>query len=207
MLAKRDRVWQIAFMRRNSLGALVLLALAPFSAAAVQGPPTPDILVEQLVATLPDIGGIGTPPDPPSAAREENRLEGLNPGREAEVSAVMLDWLNCVRPQITAATQRAVREVIRALGARKTILLLQFYRGPDFQRFLAFRSRLGTGALSPAEGADLQRIMAAYPLEEFTSQVEASNQIAARDQQFLAGIRQCSIDKQAALDRLGLRYR
>ncbi len=195
-------------MRHRLLGLVIALTFGGHCAAASAqiGAPS-EGLIDQLMAALPNSDSLRHPPDPPSAAPEQTRLQGLNLGHEAEVSAVMRDWLDCVRPLVVATTNRTIRQIIRELGARKAGLLLQFYGGPDYRRLLALGLGIRAHRLSAAEQREFLRIMSTYPLEEFATRIDNLNQVIARDPSFLPTTLQCSALKQAALDRQGLRYR
>jgi hypothetical protein len=196
-------------MKRISSPLPAILALALLQPGAIAQPaPANEALVEQLLAVLPDRDLITHQSVPPPAPAEVSRLNGLNPGHEADVMEVLNGWQTCVAPAVNAALARVFRRIVAALGEAKTRRMIEFYRGPDLQSFTVLGTRQEHGeALSAVEQRTLQRIFAAYPVEEFAAQIGNLQQMAMRDDAFLAAVTRCSLDKQAELARRGLRPR
>ena len=121
---------------------------------------------------------------------------------------VLNGWQTCVAPAVDAAMARAFRRIVGALGAVKTRRMIEFYSGADFPRFAALGTRQEHGErLSAVEQQTLERIFAAYPIEEFAGQLANLQQVALQDDAFVAAVTRCSLNKQAELTRRGLRAR
>ncbi len=166
------------------------LALAQPSPDADAAPG--DALVDRFIAALP------TPragPDPASVAA----LEELNPGRRDDIVAVLSDYEECG----DALARVQLRRVAHALGARKVTQLVRFYEGEDFRTFDRIAAQ-PEAALSAADRAERDRILAAYPLADFVQAMGPTGP-AFDSEAAIAGIERCMTARDAALAGRNLR--
>jgi len=185
--------------------AFALLAAAfSLQPGFAQPAPAPDALVERLLTVLPDanlLTGTNVPPPDPA---EVSRLNGLNPGHEAEIMAALQAYQNCLTPVVAAATGRGLRHLIRGLGEAKVSRLIQFYQGDDYRALAAIHARQ---AGSESDRRETARILATYPLAEFAQLIPQLQQTAMQDDAFLAGATRCSLAKRDTFQQQGIRFR
>jgi hypothetical protein len=133
---------------------LALLALA----ACQPGPPTRADLLARLQAALPasdtDSVGVRT-----GFATFENEMVAANPGHEADISAILDDYANCISIGLSqAAPALAIAAADASLTDGEIEQLIAFYAGPDRARFVAIEVREENGeVLSAADAAFLAR--------------------------------------------------
>ncbi len=196
-------------MRVLFFAACLASLAAPTSAQTQTQPapaPTPDALIDQLVRVLPHQGEFDIQPrfDPQDLAR----LAALNPGREPEIRTILMAHATCSNPFLKDATRRAIRGIARELGAAKVGQLIAFYQGPDEKIFERISDAADKGQQpSAADEKEVERIMAAYPLMEWTRGVNGAARLFTDDQSFMQGITRCATEKQAALSRAKLKTR
>jgi hypothetical protein len=184
--------------------AAAALAMQP-AASSSPPAPAPDALVERLISVFPDraslTGSQERDPDP----AEVSRLNGLNPGHEAEVMTTLRAYQACLAPVVAEALPRIIRRMIAALGEAKVRRMIEFYQGTDYPIIAAFDDRQRRGEqLGDADRREAARILAAYPLSEFLQALQNMDAVM-HDDRFLAGATRCSLAKRDALNRLGLR--
>jgi hypothetical protein len=193
----------------RTLFAAVLLAAAPLSAAAAQPPaPTAEVseaLIQRLIASFPDqeqlSAGEGI-----ADANLLGRLEAVNPGRGERIRSILIENSRCTAPVYRAGVVAMFRATAQRLGTAKVERLIVFYEGPDFPRFrdLVERSQRGE-ALTGPEQAEIGRIAAAYPLEDFYTAFQAVAPPEGLDPTGLDGLRRCANALRERLSREGLR--
>lgn len=186
--------------------AAVLVALQAQPASAQAAPAAPsEALIDRFLAVIPDraeIDAVETEID----AGELKALAALNPGKEAQVRAILQANLACTGPAITAGTLRMLRTVARDLGQDKLQRLVSFYEGPDYAAFKALGARMeGGSASSPEDKAAMAKLMAAYPLQAFIDGMGRAGDIIASDQGFMTAAMKCASEQMAALEAAGLK--
>lgn len=197
-----------------ALPPMPLLAL--LAASGVPGaapPPVPvapaeatasESQIDRFMAVLPDAERLnGTDA---ADAEELARLVRLNPGRETDIRPVLDAFAACSTPHNLAMSREGLRFAARRLGSAKLERLIRFYEGEDFQRFQALMARLSAGATpGPAEEAELNGFMAAYPLTDFYAVMrdEVPGFVLSQTET-LAAIDRCQEAENAALERLGV---
>jgi len=164
-----------------------------------------DSLYAEFLAALPhqEEWDPGTEPDPGWLAR----LGALNPGREAEVRAILTDQARCLAPALGPATRRMLRAIADRLGADKVRTLIRLYRSEEFRRFDAIdMARRKQGSVTSAQEAALERFAQANPVAiEFAQAVQRSAEFAAGDQAFMSEAQRCATLRTRALARAKLR--
>jgi hypothetical protein len=191
-------------LRSFLLAVSLCLVAAPVLAQTAPGE-APEALVDQFIAALPhpEEWAAHTDPDP----REVARIGALNPGREAEVRAILAEHGRCFGPIAEAATRRALRTIARRLGADKLRQLIALYASAEFRRFDALSARQAKGeTVSLAEERDAERFLADHPVAiEFAHAVQNAGSILTADEVFMTGLQGCAATTHAALDKAGLR--
>lgn len=187
---------------------LSLLAAAAFAASAPAAPPEPaggtDALAETLLSVLPDREDIEKvkAPDPDQLAL----LTRLNPGKAAQVKSALEDFEICIAPASAEGVRTMVRKAARSVGAAKVQRMIDFYRlDPETMRGLF--ERLRGPAPSAADTAEVERLRAAYPLDEYLQAFEraAAEAEAGGDPAFMAAALRCAEAQEAAFARAGLK--
>jgi hypothetical protein len=186
-----------------------MTALLPFLAAflaATTDPaaaaPASEALIDRFMAVIPDSAGLDRI-DRTADPLELDRLAALNPDRIDEIMPVLEAHAACVSPIRNARARSGLRLVARQLGEARLSRLIQFYEGEDFRTVDRLMAR-GEEALSAAEREQVQNILAAYPLAEFTEAMSPLNPAFWEEDPFAAEA-PCLATRNAALTRLGLR--
>jgi len=179
--------------------SLLLLALA----APASPPPVDEARFQHFLRVLPDgKEARASGPDPAELAR----LVKLNPGREKDVEAVLAADARCTAPAREAAVLRMARATADRLGPERLDRMIAFYEGPDLARFNALvPGRPGGKALSAAEQAELDRLLAAYPLRAFAEAMQASGNAVFTDEAVGAALAKCADARLAAFKRARLK--
>lgn len=186
--------------------AFALLALQPQPgfAQAPEAAPS-EALIDRFIAVLPDreaLSEAGEEIDP----GEMSRLAALNPGKEAQVRAILQKNLECTGPEITAGSLRMLRTVARGLGEARLKKLIGFYEGPDYAAFAALATRMeGKSTPSAEDSAAMAKFMGTYPLQAFHQQLGRAEEIIASDQGFMTAAMKCASEQMDALEAAGLK--
>ena len=180
------------------LAALLLVATDP----APVGAPSP-ALVDRFMAALPDahrLSEVDRTADPAELAR----LSRLNPGKADAIRPVLEAYAACASPINNAISESGLRFAAQQLGSAKLEQLIRFYEGEDVRRVVALTAQMGPGGtLPPAEQAELERILAAYPLAEFNALLTGGMpEFFAAQTDRIAALDRCTEAKEAALARL-----
>lgn len=196
--------------------AAALLAVQPQPAAA-QGAPTQaapsradqaapsEALIDRFIAALPHQEELTKTEDKIDPA-ELARLAALNPGKEAQVRAVLQANLACTGPAITAGTLRVLRTVARNLGEVRLRKLIAFYQSPDYAAFETLATQMeGKANPSSADSAAMARIMGTYPLQAFHDQMGQAGQLFMADKAFMDAAVACASKRMKALEAAGLK--
>jgi hypothetical protein len=191
-------------LRPFLLAASLFLLAAPAGAQAPAGE-VPEALVDQFFAALPhpDEWKAHTGPNPTEVAR----IAALNPGREAEVRALLTDHARCFDPVAEAATRRGLRTIARRLGPDKLRQLIALYGSEEFRRFDSLGTRKEKGeTISPAEEKEGERFLADHPVAiEFALAVQNGGSILTSDEVFMKDAQACAEVTRAAFDKAKLR--
>ena len=167
-------------------------------------PQVSEATIERFLAALPNADRLEAG-EPAADPAELERLGALNPGRIDEIRPVLERFEACTAPISRAGTRRVLRSIARQLGEEKVAQLIAFYEGEDFVRLDALMARTGQGATASAEEqAEMEQIMAAYPLNEFMQALQPSNPLFWQDES-MAEIIACHERRDQALERLGVR--
>jgi hypothetical protein len=98
------------------------------------------------------------------------------------------------------------QDVARSLGETKVNRLIQFYTGPDAATFGRISERNERGeTLSEAEISEMGRMLSLYPVVELAQALERAGEALNQNRDFITAATRCSLEKRAALVRLGLR--
>jgi hypothetical protein len=176
--------------------ALALL----FAAIAAAPPPAVDeARFQHFLKVLPDAKERPrTGVDPAEVARLAKR----NPGREKAIEAILADDARCTAPAREVAMLRMARATADRLGPERLDRMIAFYEGPDFARFAALGpDRPADKPLSAAEKAELDRLVAAYPLREFAEAMQASGDGLFTDPAVGGAFAKCAEARMAAFER------
>jgi hypothetical protein len=179
------------------MSALLVSLAALLSLAQAEDPPSPD-LVERFIAALPEPRRPLNEVDPAALAR----LTELNPGREADLRAILQTHAGCTAPLMSASTARMIRHVAATLGSANVEALIRFYRGPDLARFGALAEKADK---SPEETAELERLQRAYPFEAFMEAMQGATGTLFEDGGFFEAMNACDHQRAEALARANLR--
>ena len=186
----------------------ILFTLVSPTVAAAQTPAAPAVpgsVFQAFLAALPDAQRLKAPsrtPDP----KELARLTALNPGKAARLRAILGQYEACIGPASDKAKDGMFRQVAATLGEQKVRALTAFYTGPEFKRFEAlFAPRPGGETLAVAEQAEADALFAKYPVVQFRDAMLAAGQMLGSDGAFIDVIMACSMTREEALDREGLR--
>ena len=184
----------------GAFGAFLLAFAAPAGAA-----PAGEALIDRFMAVIPDaqrLNQVDRTPSPDELAH----LNSLNPGRDGDFGPILAEHKACESVASNAATESLLRGIARRFDEAKLGRLIQFYEGEDFRNFDALMRRSNGGATpSDADRAELERIMAAYPLMEYHEGFQAAYFTLFEDPTFITALDRCSETKRAAFARLGLR--
>lgn len=184
--------------------AALLIALQAQPASA-QAPDAPSAaLVERFIAALPDreaLAAAGAELD----STELARLSALNPGREAQLRAILRRNAGCTGPVIAAGSLRVFRTIAGNLGEDGVRRLIAFYEGPDYAAFAALAARMKDAPKPEAKDkAALDRLMRAYPLDALNAQLGQAGQVFAADQEFIGAVTKCVNEQRDAMTAAGL---
>jgi hypothetical protein len=187
-----------------ALAALLALQSQPGPAQAPAAAPG-EALVDRFIAVLPDRDEISSAAGEIDSA-ELSRLAALNPGKEAQVRAVLQANLACTGPAITAGSLRMLRTIARNLGEARVQKLVSFYTGPDYAAFGALAARMeGKASPDAADSAAMARLMGTYPLQAFHEQLSRAEEIIAADPGFMTAAMECASEQMEALEAAGLK--
>jgi hypothetical protein len=180
----------------------VLLAAATDPAPARSAEPASEALVDRFMAVIPGADRferIDRTPNPD----ELERLTGLNPGRDADVRAVLAEHAGCLSEGRNRRTKERLRGMARQLGDANLRRIVTFYEREEW-RVLVRLSERSRQDLSAEDRAELDRLRAEYPLDAL---VRAINPLdpAFRSENSPEDLQRCSRSLFEALDRLGLR--
>ena len=191
-------------MKSLVIAALLVLQAQPAPAQAPEAAPS-EALVDRFLAVLPDRDQIGAA-DTEVDAAELSGLVALNPGKDAQVRAILEASLPCSNQAISAGTLRMLRTIARGLGQARLQRLVSFYEGPDFAAFSALAARMdGNAAPSADDKAAMAKLMEAYPLQAYYDQLSRADQIVAADKGFMTAAMKCAEEQMAALEAAGLK--
>jgi hypothetical protein len=167
--------------------------------------PPSEALVDRFMTAIPDADRLEQM-DRTADPAELERLSRLNSGKTDEIRPVLEAYAACASPINNEIGRSGLRFAAQQLGRAKLEQLIRFYEGEDFRRFAALGSRLEAGeTLAPAEQAELDRIMAAYPLAELNAQLMfGMPEYFAAHTEWLAALDRCTDQKQAELARLDI---
>lgn len=183
---------------------LIVLQAQPAPAEPVPAAPS-EALIDRFIAVIPDREEIQAQSNEIDAG-ELGGLVALNPGKEAQVRAVLKSNLACTGPAVTAGTLRMLRTVARNLGAAPLQKLIGFYEGPDYAAFGALAARMeGNSTPSPEDSAAMAKLMGTYPLQAFLQQMSRAEEIIAADAGFMEAAMKCASAQMEALEAAGLK--
>ena len=196
-------------MKNYVVTLTLLMASFAIQPGFAQTAPTPDGAIDRLVAVLPDRDRLDNATPRPVNPATVTQLNSLNPGREAEVMALLQATEVCLVPVFRQALRRSARLVIAGLGGHDVERMIAFYQGPDFRILETINARIRAGAqLSNLQRREFTRILAAYPVRQFTAAMHDENVLQAammQDDAFLAGITRCAMARNEAFEQHGLR--
>lgn len=179
-----------------------LLLLLAAIAAAPAPPPLDEARFQHFLRVLPDSTDAARAGADPS---ELARLVKLNPGREKDVEAILAADARCTAPARAAAVLRMARATAERLGPERLDRIIAFYEGPDFPRFVALVAGSADGKRLPdAQQAELDRLVAAYPIREFGEAMQSSGGAVFTDEAIGAVFAKCADARMAAFARAKL---
>ncbi|MGZ8285003.1 MAG: hypothetical protein ACXW27_03950 [Allosphingosinicella sp.] len=193
-------------MKLLVIAAAAMLALQPQPGLAQAAETAPsEALVDRFIAVLPDRDAISAAGGEIDAG-ELSQLAALNPGKEAQVRAILQANLACTGPAIAAGSLRMLRTVARNLGDAGLRKLVSFYEGPDYAAFAALAARMeGKAKPSADDSAAMAKLMGTYPLQAFHQQMSRAEEIIAADQGFMSAAMKCASEQIDALEAAGLK--
>lgn len=193
-------------MKPFAIAAFALLALQAQSALAQPPEAAPsEALVDRFLAVLPDKEELKTRSTDIDAG-ELQALVALNPGKEAQVRAILQSNLACSGEAVSVGAVRMLRTVARNLGEARLKKLIGFYEGPDFAAFAALAVRMGGNATPSAQDkAAMAKLMEAYPLQAYQDGLGRAGAIIAADEGFIAAATRCASEQIEALEAAGLK--
>lgn len=171
-------------------------------------PPPSEHMIDRFVTGLPKTVWPGAGPSKldPEELGELNALSALNPGKEAQVEAILRAADACTDAARAGMGERVLRSSARRLGVEKLGRLIDLFAGPDYGTIEALTDRISKGVASTAaDRAELERLFAAYPLAEFGSEVVQGMSYADTDEVYVAAIRKCRSEESAAFARAGIK--
>jgi hypothetical protein len=187
-----------------TLPLMLAALLAASTEPATSAPPPTEAQIERFIAALPDsdrLDQVDRTADP----RELERLGALNPDRADAIRPVLEEFAGCTGPVENRLYVHMLRVVARTLGAEKLDRLVTFYEREDIAALDPIINRASSGAtLSPAEQAEVERIMAAYPLADFAAEMMSFNPDFF-DDALMAEMTRCEQARDASFARLGVR--
>jgi hypothetical protein len=168
-------------------------------------PPPSEHMIDRFVEGLPrKLWPTIVPPEPDSDRPEA--LGGLNPGKEAQIAAILRASDACTDSATALKAELVVRAAARRLGMEKLRRLMDLFAGPDFELLDALTDRLDQSATpAAADLAERDRLAAAYPFGEFVTELLRGETLAAADPDYVAAVRKCRSGRSAALARAGIR--
>ncbi|HEU0097743.1 MAG TPA: hypothetical protein VFQ67_03115 [Allosphingosinicella sp.] len=167
-------------------------------------PPPSEHMIDRFVASLPR--KVWWPIMPSEPDPEELKLLGrLNPGKEAQIAAILRASEACAHAARDLRSQLVLRASARRIGVEKLGRLIDLFAGPDFELFDAVSDRIEKSAApSAADLAERDRLLAAYPIAEFSRSVVLGMEAAMAGADHVAAIRKCESQKSAALAKAGM---
>ena len=177
------------------MNSILIAAALTFSQA--EAPPSPE-LVERFIAALPQ------PRRPLDAIDSEElaRLAQRNPGREGDIRPILEAHARCTAPVRQSSTERVFQGVAARLGTANVEALIRFYSGPDLARFGALAEKTDK---STEENAELERLLAAYPMQAMMDAMQSSGMAIFDDDAFMSAMDACDRARVAELSRANLR--
>jgi hypothetical protein len=162
-------------------------------------------MIDRFVAGLPK--KVWWPLMPSEPDPEELRtLGGLNPGREAQIAAILRASEACDHAARELTSVLVLRASARRIGVDKLGRLIDLFAGPDFEAFDAVNDRIAKStAPAAADLAERARLSAAYPIAEFSREVVQGMELALAGEDHVAAIRKCRSEKSAALANARIR--
>jgi hypothetical protein len=183
---------------------LAVAALFLLQAQAAEPAPS-QALIERFIAALPDQDAFSAGAQQVDPA-ELARLAALNPGKEAQVGAILKSNLACTGPAIASGSRRMLATIARNLGGARVEKLISFYGGPDYAAFGALAARMeGQPKPGAADSAAMAKYMETYPLQAFHDQLGRAGEIIAADPGFMESAMKCASEQVEAMEKAGLK--
>lgn len=187
---------------------LKVVALGLMALAAACQEPSPDraALLAQLQAALPqstrdDTAGVRT-----GFAEFEAQMVAVNPGREAEIGAVLNEYAACISGGMRGAAPRLVITAAdSSLSDAEIEELIAFYSGPDRARFVALEEREQAGeALGAEDSAFLQRYRGSAVARKFSAAMAETARAFPATEEGREMIGACTLRMRSAFGRAEL---
>jgi hypothetical protein len=189
----------------------LLLPLLALAAAPPSAPPPPaaapvdEARFQRFIAVLPDSASLERETPAPDPA-EKARLVALNPGRERDVAAALQAEAVCTAPLSREAVLKMMHAVADRLGPEKLDRMIAFYGSADFKILDRLASPDASGPpSSAAETAEMDRIRAAYPIDDMAAAMDSSGGVIWQDPALAAGFEKCADAREAAFTKAKLR--
>lgn len=167
--------------------------------------PPSEAQVERFLASLPAEVKTGTPAMK-LAPESVKRLIALNPGKEAQIEAILSAFGKCSQPAVVAGMERVHRMLARSplLGPEKLERLTAFFDGGGWASLTAIADRINKSATpSAADLAEREQLMAAYPLEDLAISLQIASLNAVHQGAFVDA-KKCEDERNAALAKAGI---
>ena len=179
-----------------------------FAAAVAQASvaPASDANVEAFLAALPPSKDGRTARQLAPMKLDEEALKELqsrNPGHETESKTLFVAYSQCQHDAGERAKLDALQSSARRLGDEKLVRLTEFYRGPDFTRWAAIADKKEADR-TQAEKDEFERVIAAYPLEEYLASSRESAQAMWESDGLFGALGKCEDAFSAAVEKAGL---
>lgn len=182
-----------------------LLAAAAF-APQTNVAPASEANIDAFVKVLPPSEG-GHDKLDDSEVEAQKQLLNLNPGRETKVREIVAAHRQCMKPLENNTITEMVRQTARAIGNDRLQLMTEFFRkGEDHKLEPLLAKRQSGTTLSAAEEAELNRLVATYPLVDYGEASKAVREDLYGDPQLLKGIQSCDEEMLKAVKAAGIKY-
>jgi hypothetical protein len=131
---------------------------------------------------------------------EQEMLERLNPKRLTEIAEILSVHSKCLTPVINKFSVRLLQNVALQLSEEQIKSLTAFYNGPDYIKFAEIMKKSDSGEkTTDVENRFLAKTMATASMTDFANAMQEQQKLVGNNEDFVAEVTGCSLDKKAAL--------
>lgn len=182
----------------------ISIAPPPLEPPGPPPPPVSEALFQRFLASLPKEAWAGPATVAPETAK---RLVELNPGKEAQIASILGAFDRCSEPAAAAGMRRTYQIAMGSpvLGAAKVERMTEFFSSGGWAALTLLNIRINASATpAAADVAEKDRLIADYPLDDFSASLTIAGFAALKEGAF-AALKTCEADRDSALAKAGIK--